>query len=274
MDYSKQWKGEHPRQRLIDTINTTSKLSWNTLYSKHIEDYQALFDSVDIWFGNSDTTFKTQPTNVRVDNYRKGIFDPELEALLFQYGRYLLISSSRRSGLPANLQGLWNNSNNPPWSSDYHSNINIQMNYWLAEVANLADCHLPFFDLVMAMREPSRKATQAAFGKVRGWTARTSHNIFGGHGWQWNIPSSAWYALHFYEHYAFSGDTNFLKNVAYPMMKEICEFWEDRLKELPDGTLVVPDGWSPNTDQGRMVFHTTNKSSGICLITSLKHHKH
>ncbi|HON07311.1 MAG TPA: glycosyl hydrolase, partial [Verrucomicrobiota bacterium] len=179
------------------------------------------------------------------ENYKKGVFDPELEATLFQYGRYLLISSSRRPGLPANLQGLWNNSNNPPWSSDYHSNINIQMNYWPAEVANLADCHLPFFDLVMAMREPSRKATQAAFGKVRGWTARTSHNIFGGHGWQWNIPSSAWYALHFYEHYKFSGDTNFLKNVAYPMMKEICEFWEDRLKELPDGTLVVPNGWSP-----------------------------
>ncbi len=245
MDYSKQWKGEHPRQRLIDTINTASKLSWNALYSKHLEDYQALFDSVDIWFGNSDESLKAQPTNVRVDNYKNGIFDPELEALLFQYGRYLLISSSRRPGLPANLQGLWNNSNNPPWSSDYHSNINIQMNYWLAEVANLADCHLPFFDLVMAMREPSRKATQAAFGKVRGWTARTSHNIFGGHGWQWNIPSSAWYALHFYEHYAFSGDTNFLKNVAYPMMKEVCEFWEDRLKELPDGTLVVPNGWSP-----------------------------
>ncbi len=245
MDYSKQWKGEHPHQRLVDTINTASKLSWNTLYSKHLEDYQVLFDSVDIWFGNSDASLKTQPTNVRVDNYKKGIFDPELEATLFQYGRYLLISSSRRPGLPANLQGLWNNSNNPPWSSDYHSNINIQMNYWLAEVANLADCHLPFFDLVMAMREPSRIATQSVYGKVRGWTARTSHNIFGGHGWQWNIPSSAWYALHFYEHYAFSGDTNFLKNVAYPMMKEICEFWEDRLKELPDGTLVVPNGWSP-----------------------------
>lgn len=245
MDYSKQWKGEHPRQRLISQINQASKLSWEKLYSRHLEDYQRLFNRVSLWLGESESTIKSQPTYQRVENYKKEVFDPELEALLFQFGRYLLISSSRRPGLPANLQGLWNNSNNPPWSSDYHSNINIQMNYWLAEVANIAECHLPFFDLVMAMREPSRKATQSAFGKVRGWTARTSHNIFGGHGWQWNLPSSAWYALHFYEHYAFSGDTNFLKETAYPMMKEICEFWEDRLKTLPDGTLVVPNGWSP-----------------------------
>jgi alpha-L-fucosidase 2 len=245
MDYSKNWKGEHPRQRLIQTIQSASSLGWDKLISRHYEDYQALFNRNLVWLGYSDVQLKNLPTDARIRNYQNDVFDPELEALLFQFGRYLLISSSRRPGLPANLQGLWNNSNNPPWSSDYHSNINIQMNYWLAEVANLAECHLPFFDLVMAMREPSRKATQAAFGKVRGWTARTSHNIFGGHGWKWNIPSSAWYALHFYEHYKFSNDTNFLLTVAYPMMKEICEFWEDRLKTLPDGTLVVPNGWSP-----------------------------
>lgn len=245
MDYERQWKGEHPRQKLISQIQNAQKAGWKKLMARHIEDYQNLFSRVNIWLGDSPEEIRKQPTNVRIENYKKEIFDPELEAILFQYGRYLLISSSRRPGLPANLQGLWNDSNNPPWSSDYHSNINIEMNYWHAEVANISECHLPFFDLVMAMREPSRKATRAAFGNVRGWTARTSHNIFGGHGWEWNIPASAWYALHFYEHFAFTRDTNFLKNVAYPMMKEVCEFWEDRLKQLPDGTLVVPNGWSP-----------------------------
>ncbi len=245
MDYSKQWKGAHPHEKLVNQINSASKMSWQKLYTRHIADYQKLFGRVSLWLGKSDSSLNTIPTYKRVENYKNNGFDPELETLLFQYGRYLLISSSRRPGLPANLQGLWNNSNNPPWSSDYHSNINIEMNYWPAEVANISECHLPFFDLVMAMREPSRKATQNAFGKVRGWTARTSHNIFGGHGWQWNLPASAWYALHFYEHYAFTQDTNFLKEVAYPMIKEVCEFWEDRLKTLPDGTLVVPNGWSP-----------------------------
>jgi alpha-L-fucosidase 2 len=184
-------------------------------------------------------------TDRRLAAYATGALDPELEATLFQMGRYLLIASSRRPGLPANLQGLWNDSNTPPWSSDYHTNINIQMNYWPAEPANLPECALPLFDLVMAMREPSRAATRAAFGNTRGWTARTSHNIFGGHGWEWNIPANAWYALHFWEHYAFSLDKTYLRDVAYPMAKEVCEFWVDHLKKLPDGTLVVPNGWSP-----------------------------
>jgi hypothetical protein len=164
---------------------------------------------------------------------------------MFQYGRYLLISSSRPGGLPANLQGLWNNSNTPPWASDYHSNINLQMNYWCAETTNLSECALPLVDFIDDCRPACRIATQKAFGEVRGWTARTSQSIFGGNGWEWNVTASAWYARHVYEHWAFTQDMDFLRNTAYPIVKEICQFWEDRLKELPDGTLVVPDGWSP-----------------------------
>jgi alpha-L-fucosidase 2 len=177
--------------------------------------------------------------------------DPELEALLFQYGRYLLISCSRPGGLPANLQGLWNDSNDPPWHSDYHANINVQMNYWPAEPANLAECHTPLFDLILSQLEPWRKATAAekrfatASGKSRGWAVRTSHGINGDQGWQWDITANAWYCQHFWMHYAFGGDKTWLRNVAYPVMKETCEFWEARLKALPDGCLVVPDGWSP-----------------------------
>jgi alpha-L-fucosidase 2 len=158
-----------------------------------------------------------------------------------------MIGSSRQGNLPANLQGIWNHLNDAPWHCDYHSNINIQMNSWMAEPANLAECHRPFLKMIFEMREPSRTATLAdeRFGGARGWTTRTSHNIFGGHGWKWNIPGGAWYAQHMWEQYAFGQDKAYLKEMAYPVLKEICEFWEDSLVERADGTLVVHDGWSP-----------------------------
>jgi len=252
MDYAKHWRGDNPAERVRMQLDTASKQSWDELLRRHTGDYRKLFGRVTAVWGQSAPEVQAKPTDERLKAYAAAVeanrdaADPELEQLLFQFGRYLLIASSRRPGLPANLQGLWNDSNKPAWSSDYHTNINIQMNYWPAETANLSECHLPLFDLIMAMREPMRQATRAAFGeKTRGWTARTSHNIFGGLGWEWNIPSNAWYALHFYEHYAFTGDTEFLRATAYPMLKEVCEYWEDQLKTLPDGTLVVPNGWSP-----------------------------
>ena len=173
--------------------------------------------------------------------------------MLFQYGRYLLISCSRPGGLPANLQGLWNDSNSPPWRSDYHSNINIEMNYWPAEVTNLAECHTPFFDLIRSQLPLWRQATATAkefatpTGELtrRGFAIRTSHNIFGGMGWKWDNTANAWYCQHLWEHYAFGQDKEYLATVAYPIMKETCEFWQDHLKTLADGRLVVPNAWSP-----------------------------
>ncbi len=127
------------------------------------------------------------------------------------------------------------------------------MNYWGAESTNLAECHEPFFDLVRSQLGPWRKATaeakefQTPTGTMttRGFAIRTSHNIFGGMGWNWDKTANAWYCQHFWEHYAFGGDKAYLRDVAYPVMKETCEFWEDHLKALPDGRLVVPHGWSP-----------------------------
>ena len=153
----------------------------------------------------------------RLEAYKTGAQDPHLEALIFQYGRYLLISSSR-GFLPANLQGLWNDRNKPAWFSDYHTNINLQMNYWLAEPSNLSECALPLFDWTVAMIPGSREATVKEFGeKTPGWTMRTSVNIFGGNGWQWNLPASAWLAQHFWDHYAFTGDKDFLTKTAWPV---------------------------------------------------------
>lgn len=251
MDASKGFRGARPGTRVGAQLDAAAKRSFEELRARHLSDYRRLFARVEAAWGATAPEVRKLTTDARLAACAKGDKDPELEALLFQMGRYLLIASSRRPGLPANLQGLWNDSNTPAWSSDYHANINVQMNYWPAEPANLAECHLPLFDLIQSQLAPWRKATQnaeefrTASGRVRGWALRTSHNIFGGMGWKWDKTANAWYCLHLWEHYAFSGDKEFLKNVAYPILKGTCEFWEDRLKTLPDGRLVVPHGWSP-----------------------------
>ena len=251
MDCAKGYRGAHPRERLRALLAKAAATPYDQLRARHQQDYLKLFSRLTLDLGATAKEAVALPTDQRLAAYRGGGADPELEALMFQYGRYLLLGSSRRPGLPANLQGLWNDSNRPPWSSDYHANINVQMNYWAAEPANLPECHLPLFDLIVSQLEPWRKATQAApeyqtaKGQPRGWALRTSHNIFGGLGWQWDKTANAWYCLHLYEHYAFSGDRDWLRQTAYPILKEVCEFWEDQLKALPDGALVVPKGWSP-----------------------------
>jgi alpha-L-fucosidase 2 len=252
MDYAKGYRGDDPHDRLTQTVKAASAQTYDALKSAHVQDFQSLFDRVSLDLGTSSADQKALPFDQRKVKAAQ-TEDPELEALFFQYGRYLLISSSRPGGLPANLQGLWNDSNSPEWHCDYHSNINVEMNYWPAESTNLAECHLPFFNLVQSQLEPWRKATalsndyktQTGDMTSRGFAIRTSHNIFGGMGWNWDKTANAWYCQHFWEHYAFGLDKDYLATVAYPVMKETCQFWEDHLKTLPDGRLVVPNGWSP-----------------------------
>ena len=251
-DYANHYHGEDPHARVTKQIESAANKTFDDLKSVHLADFQALFNRVSADFGKSSAAQTSLPTDQRKLEATKTV-DPGLEALLFQYGRYLLISCSRPGGLPANLQGLWNDNNSPAWHSDYHANINVQMNYWPAEVANLGECHTPFFDLIASQLPPWRKATATAkefktadgsFAK-RGFAIRTSHNITGGMGWKWDKTANAWYCQHLWEHYAFGLDKNYLRVTAYPIMKETCEFWEDHLKALPDGHLVVPDAWSP-----------------------------
>ncbi len=252
MDHAELYRDGDPRARVTKEIETAAAKSYDDLKARHEKDFHALFDRVALDVGKSSAEQISLPTNLRKVR-AAATFDPQLEELLFQYGRYLLIACSRPGGVPANLQGLWNDSNDPPWHSDYHANINIQMNYWLAEPANLSECADPFFDLVVSQLEPWRKATAAAkefkladgSPAKRGFAIRTSHNIFGGMGWRWDNTANAWYTRHFWEHYAFGNDKTFLRETAYPILKETCEFWEDHLKVLPDGRLVVPKGWSP-----------------------------
>ena len=251
-DYTNHYRGPAPHDRVAAEIDAAARRTTTELESGHLKDYQSLFNRVKADFGPVSEVQRKSPTDERKIKAFETV-DPGLAVMQFQYGRYLLISCSRPGGLPANLQGLWNDNNDPAWHSDYHANINIQMNYWPVEVANLAECHLPLFDLVTSQLPAWRKAVATApefkladgsFSR-RGFAVRTSHNITGGMGWRWDNTANAWYCQHFWEHYAFGRDTNFLRTVAYPIMKETCEFWEDHLKSQADGNLVVPNAWSP-----------------------------
>jgi alpha-L-fucosidase 2 len=249
LDAAHRFQGENPLARVTGQVSAAAARPVADLRAEHERDLGALLGRVVLDLGTSAAERRALPTDARILAYTKAGGDPELEAQYFQYGRYLLASSSRGS-LPANLQGLWNNSLTPPWNSDYHTNINIQMNYWPAEVTNLGDNAQPFLAFVEGLAPVWRQATAAQFRRadghpVRGWTLRTTSNPFGATDYLWNKTANAWYAQHFWEHYSFTQDKAWLAQVAYPMMKEASAFWQDTLKVLPDGRLVAPKGWSP-----------------------------
>lgn len=251
-DPTRRFYGESPLPLVSKIVSAAMGRSFAELVAEHEKDYTSLAGRVRLNLGAAPAERQALTTDKRLEVYTKEGNDPGLEAQFFQFGRYLLFSCSR-SSLPANLQGLWNNSLTPAWNSDYHNNINVQMNYWPAEPANLSECHLPLFTFVQSLLPSMRAATAAApdefktsSGKpVRGWSVRTSQNIYGAQGFVWNKTANAWYAQHIWEHYAFTQDRSFLSTTAYPFMKEACAFWEDYLKPLPDGRLVAPNGWSP-----------------------------
>jgi alpha-L-fucosidase 2 len=245
LDAKAGFRGPAPEPPLGSSLSSARAKGFERLRDEHVADYTKLFGRVDVDFGHSADAVRAEAMDRRIAAHRDGR-DPELIATLFQYGRYLLIASSRDNDLPANLQGIWNRVNNPPWHSDYHTNINIQMNYWLAGPTNLSECERPLFRLLDETLPAARTATRKAFGaNTPGFTYRTSHNIFGGQGWEWNITANAWYALHYFEHYAFTGDREFLRARAFPYLTEASEFWLHRLKRTEAGGLVAPDGWSP-----------------------------
>lgn len=235
MDYQANWKGEKPARINADILQAAQGKNIKELRKTHRADYANYYNRLSINLGNSPKKKAALPTDERLEQYRKtGEADPGLEATIYQYGRYVLISGSQPGNLPVNLQGIWNDKVHAPWASDYHNNINLQMCYWGAEVANLSECHKPLIDFIRAMEQPLHEMTQQEFGTdVRGWTTRISQNPWGGGGWiKWNPPVNAWYALHIWDHYLYTHDKTYLKEVAYPILKNICHFWEDELKEV------------------------------------------
>lgn len=244
-DSQRGWRGEPPHAAIAARLDAAAKTPYDKLLADHVQDFQNLFGRVTLDLGATDPAAAALPTDQRLVAYpQAAVKDHGLESLLFQYGRYLMISSSRPDTLPANLQGKWNQSNRPPWRSDYHTDVNVQMNYWPVDAANLAECFQPYAEWLNSIRDVRKKATSEAF-HTRGWTMRAENGIFGGSTWQWVESGSAWCAQNLWDHYAFTGDKEYLRTRAYPIMKEICEFWLDRIKALPDGTLVAPNGYSP-----------------------------
>jgi len=241
---AKGWKGEHPHTRITAQLEAAAKKSFDTLLSDHVRDYRTLFDRCALDLGTTDDAVRQMPTDKRLAAYKSGAKDPQLEELLFQYARYLMISSSRPGSMPANLQGLWNQTNKPPWRSDYHTDVNVQMNYWFVDAANLSECFEPLSEWLQSIRSVRRDETKKTFG-TRGWITHAENGVFGGSTWKWSKGDAAWVAQNLWDHYAFTRDEGYLRRRAYPIMKELCEFWIDHLNELPDGTLVSPNGFSP-----------------------------
>ncbi|WP_442506800.1 glycoside hydrolase family 95 protein [Novipirellula sp. SH528] len=212
--------------------------SYEDLRAGHVADYQKLFNRVRLDLGTTDAVNK--PTDERLQAIKKGKHDPQFEVLYFQFGRYLLISSSRPGYLPANLQGKWAQQYNAAWNSDYHFNINFQMNYWPAQTTNLSECHQPFFDYVESLVPFGEKTAKVHYG-ADGWTLHHLSDIFGMtapadgvHG-IWPM-GAAWASRDLMEHYRFNGDKEFLTERAYPTMKGAAEFILDFLVEAPAGT--------------------------------------
>jgi alpha-L-fucosidase 2 len=239
------FRGRDPEAACAEALRATRP--YEELVARHVADHRSLFRRVRLDLGSGDRDLL--PTDERLAAVRAGAADPGLAATYFQYGRYLLIASSRPGGQPATLQGLWNDDVSPAWGSKYTININTEMNYWPAEVTNLAECHEPLFDLVEELREAGRRTARAHYG-AGGFVAhhntdlwRVATPVDGARWGLWPL-GAAWLSTHLFEHYAFGGDLAFLRQ-AYPVMKEASEFLLDFLVEDPQGRLVTNPSHSP-----------------------------
>ncbi|WP_316815179.1 glycoside hydrolase family 95 protein [Pedobacter nyackensis] len=236
-----------PLVRCKEILANVEGLSFENAKLRHVQDHQKMFDRVVFNMGEVSGL----PTNERLERVKAGEVDASLISLYFQYGRYLLMGSSRKPGvLPANLQGVWNQDMNAAWSSDFHTNINIQMNYWPAEVANLSETVLPFSNFITALRKPGRVTAAKTYNSA-GWTMNHLTDAFGrtaiadGVGWGTFPIAASWLVLHQWDHYLFTKDKEYLKKEAYPSMKEAADFILDYLVEDKNGYLVTAPSNSP-----------------------------
>ena len=263
------YRGDDPQAVCEKQLAAAGRKNYPELKRAHLAEHRRLFRRVALNLG--ETAAADKPTNERLDAMKGGADDPALCALYFQFGRYLLMSSSRPGCMPANLQGIWNEQITAPWNADYHININIQMNYWPAEVCNLAECHEPFFDLTDNLRPRGRKTAKDVYN-CRGFVAHHTTDA-----WFWTSPignvgygmwptGAAWCCQHLWEHYAFGEDREFLENRAYPTMKEAAEFFLDFLVEDPKtGKLVSGPSISPENSFRTPDGKTSNLTMGPAM---------
>ncbi len=252
-------------------IKNINGISYEKLKSNHITEYQNLFNRVDLALNKADTL--NLPTDKRLVRIKNGESDSHFTELYFQYGRYLLISSSRSGNLPSNLQGLWAAKLNPPWNADYHININIQMNYWPALVTNLAECQQPFFEFINGLRERGAITAKEVYG-CRGVVAHHTTDI-----WQYTDPIGktgygmwpmgfAWCTDHFWENYDYTGDKQFLKEKAYPVLKDAALFFVDYLVKNPNTGLLVS---GPSMSPENRFSYGDGQRAAVCMGPAMDH---
>jgi len=229
---------------------------FDALKAQHIADYRSFYDRVKLKISHAEgKDWRNLPTSFKLDYACHKRHESDLpsanEAAIdlmetqFNFGRYLLICSSRPGTLPANLQGIWCNTNTPMWHSDFHSNINLQMNYWAVCTANLGELWLAASDWLLAANRTAAKETRLAFPGSRGVAYRTSINAFGGGGWRWNFAGAPWMAIMAFDYYRFTLDETYLREKAWPLLQDATWFILTHLVEGPDGELLIKDGWSP-----------------------------
>ncbi|MGO4546068.1 glycoside hydrolase N-terminal domain-containing protein [Paenibacillus sp. 2TAB23] len=260
-----------PEAYVIETGSKAAQLSYETLKKNHIDDFVRMSSRVSLQLTDASTAaVEGLPTDERLRLVQEGHADSGLVALYYQYGRYLLISSSRSGSLPANLQGIWNEKMLPPWDSKYTININAQMNYWPAEAGNMAECHEPLFELIERMREPGRITAKTMYNSG-GFVAHHNTDIWGDTAPQdiylpasyWTL-GAAWLCLHLWEHYEYGLDLAFLEK-SYPVLQESAQFFEEFLTETEEGLLVLNPSVSPEN-----TYRLPNGESGtLCIGASM-----
>lgn len=270
-DYRMQlpdWRAGDPDIITAERLNAAMMKPYRRVRDAHVADYQKLFKRVNFNLAGEASDL---PTDARLEAVKQGGFDPGLIELYFQFGRYLMISSSRPGDMPANLQGIWADGIQPPWSSDYHANINLQMIYWPVETANLVECFEPLDRYIKFLTGPGAKTAKVHYN-ARGWTVHTLANVWGftapGESPSWGLSPSAgaWLAQHLWEHFAFSRDTNYLARVL-PILRASAEFSLDWLVEDPKtGKLVAGPATSPENK-----FKTADgQAASLCMAPSME----
>lgn len=261
------------KEKNSETLKSLEGKSFKQLLKRHLKDYQQLYNRVHIDLGGH--ALDSIPTNKRLERIKNGFEDPDLEAKLFQFGRYLLIASSRQGSNPANLQGLWNKDIEAAWNADYHLNINMQMNYWPAESTNLSELHLPFFDLLDRAIIRGKILAKEQYGIQRGAILHHTTDLWAtpwmrGAQPYWGawIHGGGWAAQHYWEHYKFTEDKDFLKNRGYPAMKAFAEFYLDWLvKDEQNNTWVS----SPETSPENSYITSGGKPAAVSFGSAMGH---
>jgi len=275
--------GTDPSDICRSRMDAAMQYDFEELRSRHIKEHQALFRRVELRLGLQEPERSTEhmATDERMEAYREGEEDPALEALMFQFGRYLLIASSRPGTQPAHLQGIWNPHVQPPWNSDYTTNINTEMNYWPVETTHLSECHEPLIQMIQELSVNGARTAKIHYG-ARGWVAHHNVDL-----WRMSSPSDgramwafwplggAWLCRHLWEHYQYQPDPEYLRETAYPLMKNAALFCLDWLVEDGKGHLVTSPSTSPEnqflTEEGLPCSVSAGSTMDMAIIRDLFH---